>query len=247
LIPPRRAEALVGTAGWTLPREVQARFLAGESHLARYARVFPAVEINSTFHRPHRASTFARWAESVPRGFRFSLKVPKVVTHEHRLAGTRALMDEFLAQIESLGAAAACLLVQLPPSLELDARVARPFLTGLRERFEGDIALEPRHDSWFTAKAERLLVDARVARVAADPPRAANGFEPGGYDRVAYFRLHGSPRVYYSAYEEPFLESLAARIEARMQRDVRCWCIFDNTTLGAATGNALALMERLGR
>lgn len=240
------ANALVGTAGWTLPRDTQARFPPGESHLARYARVFPAVEINSTFHRPHRASTFERWAQVVPRHFRFSLKIPKTITHEHRLAGTRALVGEFLDQVAPLGDALSCLLVQLPPSLELDARIARPFLTGLRERFEGDIVLEPRHASWFTEKAGSLLADARVARVAADPPRAANGFDPGGYDRVAYFRLHGSPRVYYSAYEEPFIESLAARIDALIRRDVRCWCIFDNTTLGAATGNALTLMERLG-
>ena len=241
------ARALVGTAGWTLPRDVRDRFPGGASHLARYAGVFPAVEINSTFHRPHRASTFERWAQAVPGGFRFSLKLPKTITHEHRLAGTRALVDEFLAQVAPLGDALACLLVQLPPSLELDLAVARAFLEGLRERFGGDIALEPRHASWFDAKAERLLAGAAVARVAADPPRAANGFEPGGDPGVAYFRLHGSPRVYYSSYDDAFLDDLAARLDALAGRGVRCWCIFDNTTLGAGTGNALAVMERLRR
>jgi uncharacterized protein YecE (DUF72 family) len=135
--------------------------------------------------------------------------------------------------------------VQLPPSLELDARVARPFVNGLRERFEGDIALEPRHASWFEAKADRLLLDAGVARVAADPPRAAGGFDPGGDPAVAYFRLHGSPRVYCSSYDDAFLEALASRLDALARRRVRCWCIFDNTTLGAGTANALSLMERL--
>lgn len=241
------APLLIGTAGWTLPRAVQERFPAGESHLARYAQVFPAVEIDSTFHRPHRRSTFERWAGIVPRGFRFSLKVPKAITHEHRLAGTRELVDAFLQQAAPLADAAACLLVQLPPSLELDLRVARPFLASLRERFAGDIALEPRHASWFDDEAQRLLVDAKVARVAADPRRAWNGFEPGGDARVAYFRLHGSPRVYYSSYDETFLAALATRLEALARRGVRCWCIFDNTALGAATGNALSVMERLRR
>ena len=239
------APVLLGTAGWSLPRETQERFPAAESHLARYAQVLPAVEINSTFHRPHRASTFERWAAIVPRGFRFSVKLPKRITHEQRLGGTGELVDEFLQQASLLGDALAALLVQLPPSLELDARVVRPFLMSLRERFAGDIALEARHVSWFDAKAERLLADAGVARVAADPPRAANGFDPGGDSRVAYFRLHGSPRVYYSSYDDAFLDALAARLEALARSGVRCWGIFDNTTLGAGTANALSLMERL--
>src|SRR5690348_11154934 len=57
----------IGTAGWSLPRMEQRHFPAGESLLTRYAGVLPAVEINSTFYRPHRAATFERWAASVPR------------------------------------------------------------------------------------------------------------------------------------------------------------------------------------
>ena len=66
------SRCLVGCAGWTLPRDVQSAFPTEGTHLQRYAARFPAVEINSSFHRPHRAATWARWAESVPPGFRFS-------------------------------------------------------------------------------------------------------------------------------------------------------------------------------
>jgi len=209
--------------------------------------VFPAVEINSTFHRPHRASTFERWAASVPAAFRFCAKLPRTITHDARLAGTRALVDEFLAQLSPLGRRVECLLVQLPPSLELDARVARPFLCALRDRFESGLALEPRHASWFTPAADRMLQAVQVARVAADPPRAENGMEPGGWSGLAYFRLHGSPRVYYSSYEDAFIDAIAQRLRKLGRTGVPCWCIFDNTTLGAGTANALALMERMGR
>src|SRR5689334_3167127 len=123
---------LIGTAGWSLPREAQHRFPGEGSHLERYARHFACVEINSTFHRPHRASTFARWAASVPAGFRFSLKMPKAITHAERLGGTRSLVEAFLADIEPLGGAADCLLVQLPPKRELEMRSARAFLAHLR-------------------------------------------------------------------------------------------------------------------
>jgi uncharacterized protein YecE (DUF72 family) len=240
-----RPETWIGTAGWSLPREAQPRFLEGGSHLERYARIFPCVEINSTFHRPHRASTFARWAASVPAGFRFSVKLPRTITHDSKLVGTRDLVEAFLADLAPLGRAADCLLVQLPPKLELDARAARTFLSHLRERFPRLIAIEPRHESWFAPPAERLLRELKVARVAADPPRAANGFEPGGWTGLAYYRLHGSPRMYYSSYEPAFIEAIAARLRALRDTGTPAWCIFDNTTLGAGTANALALLERL--
>jgi uncharacterized protein YecE (DUF72 family) len=237
---------LIGTAGWSLPRVSQSRFPGEGGHLERYARVFPCVEVNSTFHRPHRMSTFARWAQSVPPGFRFSLKVPKTITHQAKLAGTRRLVEEFLADIEPLGATADCLLVQLPPKLEFDARRTRTFLTLLRNRFSRSIALEPRHASWFGPAAQKLLQEFHVARVAADPPRAPRGGEPGGWDGLVYYRLHGSPRVYYSSYEAEFLDVIAALMAKSIAKGVPTWCIFDNTTLGAGTPNALELMHRLG-
>jgi len=237
----------IGTAGWSIPRTDQSSFPAGESHLVRYSQVFSAVEINSTFHRPHRASTFERWAASVPRGFRFSVKLPRTITHDQRLTRSSAQLEAFLAELAPLRSRLGCLLVQLPPSLDFDARVARAFFTALRKRFDRGVALEPRHVSWFEDRADGLLEDFKVARVAADPPRAANDGEPGGWRGLAYFRLHGSPRMYYSSYEDEFLDELAARLGDLRRRRIPTWCIFDNTTLGAGTGNALLLKSRTER
>jgi uncharacterized protein YecE (DUF72 family) len=236
---------LVGTAGWSLPRTAQDAFPGAGTHLERYAAVLPAVEINSTFYRPHRHATFARWAHAVPADFRFSVKVPKAITHERRLADCVPLLGQFLAQIEPLGPKLACLLVQLPPSGEFDARVAPAFLEALRERFDRDVVLEPRHATWFTPGVESLLVRLRIARVAADRPRGDAVLEPGGWRGVAYFRLHGSPRMYFSSYDDVFLDTLAQRLRALADGGTRCWCIFDNTTLGAAVPNALALLRQL--
>ena len=241
----RAIEPLVGTAGWSLPRAEQARFPGEGTHLARYASVFSCVEINSTFHRPHRASTFARWAASVPKSFRFALKMPRTITHDARLVGADSLVEAFLADLEPLGPAADCVLVQLPPKLELDMPAAHAFFSHLRGRFTKSIAVEPRHASWFTPAGEGLLRELKITRVAADPPRAPDGFEPGGWTGMAYYRLHGSPRMYYSSYDAEFLDALAARLEALRRAGTRAWCIFDNTTLGAGTGNALSLAERL--
>jgi uncharacterized protein YecE (DUF72 family) len=203
------------------------------------------VEINSSFYRPHRPSTYAKWAASVPAGFRFAVKVPRAITHERRLADVDAALDAFLAEATALGAALGCLLVQLPPSLRHDARVADAFLVALRARHDGAVALEPRHPSWFTPEAERPLLAHGVARVAADPARVPEAAEPAGDPRLVYVRLHGSPRIYYSDYDAAYLDALAEEVRGDLARADAAWCVFDNTALGHATANALALRHRL--
>lgn len=235
----------IGCAGWSLPRGVQPRFPPGDSHLARYAQALPAVEINSSFHRPHTQVQYARWADAVPPGFRFSVKLPRELTHARRLAGCEDLLSVFLQQVAGLGGNLDCLLVQLPPSLAYDARIAPSFLASLRHRHAGGLAVEPRHASWFDADADALLQELRIARVLADPVRHAAGRMPGGWDGLVYLRLHGSPRMYYSAYAPALLRALAARMQAARDAGAQVWCIFDNTATGAATDNALDLLRLL--
>lgn len=239
------ADVRVGCAGWALGREHQPLFDPGASHLARYATRFDAVEINSSFHRRHRAATYARWAASVPAAFRFSVKVPKTITHGARLVDPGTALDEFIGDVGALGATLGCLLVQLPPSLQLDVTVAEQFFVALRARYAGLVALEPRHITWFGSDAEALLTRYRVARVAADPPRAPNAMVPGGWSGLVYYRMHGSPRTYYSEYGDEQLGRLAAELRTHALDGVPVWCIFDNTALGAATPNALELQRLL--
>lgn len=235
----------IGTAGWTLPREWRDRFPGEGSHLERYAARFDGAEINSSFYRFHRPSTYARWAASVPPGFRFSVKVPRAITHDQRLVAADVLLDVFLDEVRGLGDRLGALLVQLPPSLAFDAESAEEFFAALRARHGGDVACEPRHESWFGTEADALMRAHRVARVAADPARCPAAAQPGGWADLVYLRLHGSPRMYYSAYSADFLDEVAAVLRAALGRGARCWCVFDNTTLGAATGDALALAERM--
>lgn len=237
--------AFIGTAGWSLPRAEQPEFLGNGSHLERYAQVFNAVEINSSFHRSHRAATWTRWRDSVPAEFRFSVKLPKLITHTARLADVDALLDSFFAEATLLREKLGCLLVQFPPSLAFDACVAERFFTAVRARSNVTVACEPRHESWFADDADALLAEHAIARVAADPARVAGGFEPAGARNLSYYRLHGSPKMYYSAYDADFIEQLAVRMHADVNAGRTVWAIFDNTTLGAATRNALDLARAL--
>lgn len=235
----------IGCAGWSLPRDTWPCFPAAGSHLARYGSIFAASEINASFYRPLRFELYAKWADAVPAAFRFSVKLPRAITHAQRLVDPAPLLDAFLAQVRGLGDRLGCLLVQLPPSLVFDAAVATTFVTTLRERHGGAVALEPRHASWFQSEADALLGTARIARVLADPVRHSPGTLPGGWPGLVYLRLHGSPRMYYSSYGEEMLDALALRMKQGKAEGADVWCVFDNTASGAAVRNALGLITRI--
>lgn len=227
----------IGTAGWTIAREHAHLFEQQGTHLERYARLFSAVEINTTFYRLHKPATFAKWAAATPDNFRFAVKVPRDITHYGGLREMEKL-HPFLEGVAELGEKAGPLLVQLPPKLAFDGPVAEAFFTVFRENWSGDLVCEPRHESWFVPEVDELLRDFRVARVAADPPRGGSLLQPAGWTGLAYYRLHGKPRIYYSEYDEDFLAGLSTEISL-LRDEVPVWCFFDNTASGAAVGNAL--------
>ena len=175
------------------------------------------------------------------------MKLPKTITHEAGLRDAGEPLEAFLQEVGGLGERLGCLLVQLPPRLEFDARVARSFFELLRTRLDVSLACEPRHASWFHPEAEVLLREQRVARVAADPDRPVGAGRPGGWPGMIYHRLHGSPRIYYSGYSDTVIDDLAERLARARESGIPSWCIFDNTASGAAAGDALRLCARLDR
>ena len=238
---------LVGTAGWGLPSASQHRFATSDpaaTHLQRYSQHLPAVEINSSFYRSHQRVTYERWAAATPSDFRFCVKLPRSVTHSARLKDADPLLQVFLHEVGGLGARLGCLLVQLPPSLAFERSVVEAFLRSLRYLHgDGGVVVEPRHASWFTPEVDALLAHWQIARVLADPVLHDAGRAPGGWPGLVYCRLHGSPRVYYSAYEAVLINELAARLQLATSQARSVWCMFDNTASGAAADNALDLLR----
>ncbi|MFC0155039.1 DUF72 domain-containing protein [Xanthomonas dyei] len=239
-----------GCAGWSIPAVGRARFGTGATVLQPYATRFDAVEINSSFYRPHRASTYARWADSVPEDFRFSVKLPRSISHDARLRGTGPLLDAFLAQAGALGTRLECLLVQLPPSAAFDARVAARFFALRRRRWQGAVVCEPRHASWLLPAAVALPTRHRIARCAADPAPVPQAATPDASVAPPYWRWHGSARVYYSSDDERALQALADAVRATphlaRQPPAERGVIFDNTAAGLAVPNARRLQAMLG-
>jgi uncharacterized protein YecE (DUF72 family) len=233
----------VGIAGWSVRKEHTHLFGTEGTHLQRYASRFDAVEINSSFYKSHKRETYEKWSKSVPARFRFAVKAPKFLTHEQCLGETGEPLAQFIHEIGGLGRKLGCVLVQLPPGLAYDPRTVETFFTALRARYRGPLVCEPRHPTWFTGAADRRLEAHGVGRVGADPPCADDGGEPSASAKVVYYRLHGSPDMYYSSYDRAYLDRLADRLE--LVRRAPVWCVFDNTARGAATLNAIDLLERL--
>jgi uncharacterized protein YecE (DUF72 family) len=237
---------VVATAGWSIPRSVAAHFPGEGTQLRRYARVLRGVEINTSFYRNHSRETYARWAVQTPRTFRFAVKVPRAITHDARLRGAREPLEEFLLGVEGLGARLGPLIVQLPGSQIYEPRVVSKFFGLLRERYDGAVVCEPRHASWFEPRAERLLVRQRIGRVAADPAVVPLAADPGGWPGIVYYRLHGSPRKYWSVYEPGRVQAWSRAVSS-LPRGAPAWCVFDNTAGSGAAANALQMVSSLAR
>jgi uncharacterized protein YecE (DUF72 family) len=235
----------VGTAAWANPPAERSKRLAGQSHLDYYAATFNSVEINSSFYRSHQHATYARWRESTPARFAFAVKLPRSVTHECALRHYRSPLQRFLDEVSGLERKLHVLLVQLPGSLEFEVRMADRFFKALAGASAARIACEPRHPSWFTPSAETILQRHDIARVAADPARVPNAHLPGGSRKLIYYRLHGSPRMYYSAYSDDYLAQISRAMLETGFRTREVWCVFDNTARYEAWPNAQRLSEML--
>jgi len=226
-----------GIAGWSNPASHKPLRSPAQTHLEYYAEHFSCVEINSSFYRPHRKSTYAAWNLATPPQFAFSVKMPRTITHEKGLRNSDDEIAMFFHGIEALQPKLGVVLIQLPPSLEFSAAQVRAFFDSVPRLHDVHLVCEPRHPSWFAGAADALLALLGISRVAADPAKFPSANQPSGDLHFSYFRWHGSPRRYYSSYTEKQLSTLAA--EVRSLSSDSAWCIFDNTAEYAAWDNAL--------
>ena len=237
----------IGTSGWHYPHWRGAFYpqrLATREWLSYYARRFATVELNASFYRQPRTSTWELWRATAPDGFRFAVKASRFLTHIRRLAEPKEPLDRFLAGARLLGDRLGPVLYQLPPGFH-----RTPENVGRLEAFlpllPGDVlhAVEFRHASWFVDETADLLRRHGVAFCSFDmvglecPLLATAAF--------AYVRFHGSDAPYAGNYTEEMLEAWAARLRA-LARDVdEVYAYFNNDALGCAIANARTLSKML--
>ncbi|MEA9357395.1 DUF72 domain-containing protein [Bacteriovorax sp. PP10] len=228
-----------GTAAWSIPKIAAEHFPIEGSQLERYSLRLNAVEINSSFYKDHKAKSYKRWADSTPDNFRFSVKLHKRFTHECNLEIEEVDLMENLKDISALGEKWGVLLLQFPKSQDFDLDHMKIFYRTIRKVFKGPVALEARNLSWMSAESVSLMKQYHISKVIADPEQCPGEVE----GEIKYYRLHGSPEIYKSNYEDDNLNNL---YEEMNHATTDVWCIFDNTTFGYATNNAVTIRDMGG-
>ena len=193
----------LGTSGWSYADWEGSLYPAGlapQGRLAEYARHYATVEIDSTFYGIPRRSTVERWRGISPEGFLFAAKFPREITHERRLARAEGEARRFVETMALLGDRLGPLLVQLPPSFDVEGMgVLEDFLGSLPGGFR--YAVEVRHSSWLRSGLAELLRERGVALALVDRPgmprmeEATAGF--------VYIRWIGDRREFPSHHTAP--------------------------------------------
>jgi uncharacterized protein YecE (DUF72 family) len=204
-----------------------------------YAREFLAVELNVTFYRTPRESTYRGWAAATGPEFSFVLKAPRLVSHIKRLAECRQELERFWSGAQLLGQKLAAVLLQTPPSLRFSADLLGGFLASLPEGFP-QVAWEVRHASFLDDEALAWFARSRQSLVVAD--------SGGRYPTIraftappAYLRFHGPAGLYTSPYSEAQLADSVAWVGANVPSDATVFAFFNNDVGGHAITNARQL------
>ena len=214
--------------------------LPQKKELAFASRALPSIEINGSFYALQRPQTYARWHDETPRGFVFSVKGPRYITHIRRLHDIEGPLANFFASgVFNLRGKLGPILWQFPPGLHYDRATVARFLellprdTGkaltLARRREARMkgrarlaidrkrrlrhAIEIRHDSFLDESFIELLRRHRVALVVADTAGRWPLREDVTADFV-YIRLHGEKQLYAGGYSEGALARWAGRMRA---------------------------------
>ena len=232
----------IGTSGWSYDHWSEVLYpadLPARDRLAHYTQRFSTVELNASFYRWPKTSTFASWRRRLPDKFLLSVKAPRGLTHGKRLYAPDVWIDRIAACWHELAEKRAVLLVQLPPDLERDDARLAYFLDRMPDWIR--VAVELRHPSWHHDDVYALLAHRGAAYCVmsgANLPcvlRATADF--------VYIRMHGPDReyLYGGSYSDEDLAWWAARIGEWEAADKDVFVYFNNDGDGNAVRNAFTL------
>ncbi|MGG1922840.1 UNVERIFIED_CONTAM: DUF72 domain-containing protein [Ralstonia mannitolilytica] len=209
--------------------------------LSLYSKTFNAVEINSTFYRKPTSKTLLKWHDETPEGFRFFIKIPKVITHQNRLENSKDEIAVFCEHIQdSLKDKLSGFLYQLPPSFKNTAENTERIINNIDSRFLN--VIEFRHSSWWQKEIFGLLKQHDIVFSGVSFPGHLPEDFIINHPEILYYRLHGKPVLYKSEYSKDFIDALAEKIKNTSQTS---FIFFNNTWGTAAIKNSLYLKSIL--
>lgn len=236
----------IGTSGWTYEHWKDLFYpegLARSRWFEHYSTCFPAVEVNATFYRSFKEQTFQKWRDKAPSGFKYVLKVPRLVTHRKYLKDVDETIGQFVRVSAVMGDTLGAFLLQLAPGMPFEPDRLRRALRAFPQ--PDRVAVEFRHQRWFTDEIRELLSEIGAIFCIVDSPMLQ--VRDWVTSSVVYFRMHGRSRWYAHNYSPAELSEVAQRILALESRSVdTVYVFFNNDYQGYAPRNAALLMDILG-
>lgn len=241
---------LFGTSGWSYKEWVGPFYEKSKKKLSYYTRFFQTTEINSTFYRYPSRSTVYGFYRTSPEGFKFSAKLPRLITHKKQLNPDLKVKNDllrFLELMEPLRAAQklGAILIQLPPKFvfERDYENLVSFLELLPEDFE--FAVEFRDHSWLRKETWKLLKENNVAYTIVDEPLLPPEIQVTA--DFVYIRWHGrGVRPWYNYhYSREELEEWVPRVKKVSKKVDKVYGYFNNHYHGYAAENCIEILEML--
>lgn len=236
----------VGCSGLYYP-EWKGKFypekLAKSKWLEFYCMSFNTLELNVTFYRYPNIETLRSWYQRSPAGFRFSVKVPRQITHYKRLRNTQEQLKSFYDNIASgLAEKLGCVLFQLSPVMPYSTENLNLVLSAADGQFKN--VFEFRHASWWNPEVYNALDRAGIIFCNISHPSLPDKIieSPG----ASYFRFHGVPALYQSAYKLSELTQVYSDL-SDSQGLREAYVYFNNTASGAAVDNARAFQKLAGQ
>lgn len=244
MLPEKLNRFYAGTSNVELPVKNKLQFpdeFKERSRLCYYASLFNTVEVNSTFYRLPMPSTVKKWTDDVPDNFRFTYKLWKRITHNKGLEFDPADVVRFLEIIKQAGDKRACLLIQFPPSLQVNHIHRVQYLLSVLRNSGNDwrTAVEFRHKSWYTDRVYQLLSDFNATLVLHDLPASATPLQEPDTDFV-YLRFHGPDGGYRGSYTDDYLAEYASYVNEWLDDGKSVYAYFNNT-VGDAVNNLITL------
>ncbi|EDM35513.1 hypothetical protein PBAL39_07495 [Pedobacter sp. BAL39] len=237
-----------GTSGLLLPvpnKEFYPEEFKDKSRLHYYGSLFNSIEVNSSFYKMPMASTVVKWAADVPESFRFTFKLFRDVSHAKGLSFDPALVAEYMQRIDGAGANSGALLIQFPGSITaIYIRELEHLLITAgesNEQKQWHIAVEFRHNSWYTEHTQELLQKYGAGMVVHDK-LAKGGPDLDHEADFVYLRFHGPGGDYRGSYTNDFLYEYSTYITEWLQDQKTVYCYFNNT-MGNAISNLNTLRE----
>ncbi|MEU2335733.1 DUF72 domain-containing protein [Streptomyces sp. NPDC006654] len=228
----------IGTSGWQYKDWRDVLYPAGvpvRAWLEEYARHFTTVELNNAFYRLPSRENFESWRDRVPGDFVIAVKASRYLTHIKRLKDPREPVDRLMTHAAGLGDRLGPVLLQLPPTLKADP----PLLDACLSCFPRGtrVAVEPRHDSWWSRETREVLESRGAALCWADI-RARPMSPLWRTTDWAYVRFHQGRATPWPRYGRRSLETWVDRIATACPEKADVYAYFNNDPGGAAVRDA---------